>query len=681
MGSNGGRVRIVARIRSDLSKEGENFDDVSNSKPWVSVSRPDPETNPNSRSSRVKISFGSDQTSSGKQGYEVDECYEQEMKTQVIFLKEMKPLISGLFKGHNSTVFAYGPRGSGKTYTIQVRLRVDAILPQAEEQGKVVTVSVFEVYQDRVSDLFDVARPEVSVFEDAQGKIRLKGLSKIKVTSTLEFQRLYLQATSMRKLQSHTGCIVHVVTPQIEKSNAQLVGKINFIDLASYEDSRRKSSEGFNLAEATRVNKSLYAVQNVLYALNAKEARVPYRESKVTRMLQDSLGGTSRILMITCMNPSHCQETIQTINLASRSCMAGFLASLDPGKSSRSATKTLGMSSPQVMKSASKFNMKPSMMSPKVVKPASASAGKIQPGSKSHSHSHMSMKKAKNVPIEAKGRVLFPNRANTNNSKKSELGNKRTENASAQREVSLSLASETASSSTQQEEKSVTSAALEMDSSPLQSEEAKSSQNNCSDINSSLIPSQQDVPPVVDSIVPASFTYQTPPTENFYIEDKENKSSFLNSGAEASPPLSARLRELSNNLKSLSFSTEANLKMAQDSSNLVDQVIHENFEAETPKLLMEANDKHVIHDNSEFKTPVKSCVRFNENHEMLNLASPWESFHMRSSGMKVSVSLFLNIVGIGDKRATYILEMREESPEPFKQIQGMMKNVAGELFI
>lgn len=71
--------------------------------------------------------------------------------------------------------------------------------------------------------------------------------------------------------------------------------------ILGYEDSRRKSSDGSNLTEATRINKSLYAVHNVLYALNAKEARVPYRESKLTRMLQDSLGGTSRILMVTCM--------------------------------------------------------------------------------------------------------------------------------------------------------------------------------------------------------------------------------------------------------------------------------------------------------------------------------------------------------------------------------------------
>ncbi|CAO2821185.1 unnamed protein product [Amaranthus hypochondriacus] len=693
MGSNqGGKVRIVARIRGDLNtSNADNLDGVSISNPWISVLRPDPVSNSNLRSNRVKISFGSDpnSTSSGKQCYEVDECYEQNVGTEEVFSKEIKPLISGLFGGQNSTVFAYGPQGSGKTYTIQgceeqfglTALTVDAILPRAEEAGKIVTVSVFEVYQDRVSDLLDAKRPEVSVFEDGQGKIRLKGLSKVKVNTTSDFQKLYLQATNARKpSRSHVGCIIYVVSPQTEKSNAQLLGKMNFIDLASYEDSRRKSNDGSNLIEATRINKSLYAVHNVLYALNAKETRVPFRECKLTRMLQDSLGGKSRILMVTCMNPFHCQETVQTISLASRSCMAGFLACLDPGKSSsRSGSKTIEKSSPQVLKSASKFNVRSSMMSPKVVKPMSASAsGRKIAGSQLG----MSMKKAKVKTIEEKGRKLFDD---ANPSKKLELGyicpeSASTMESSAHREASLSQAP---SFPTQQEEKSASNTSLDMESSQHPSEEEMQTLQNSS----------------ITSTTP--FAYKTP-TEHLLIEDKENKSFVLNVGQ--SPPLSARIRELSNSLKSLCVSTEANLKIAQNSSNLIDQVVHEKSEPETPNLpILGAEDKHVIHEKSEFKTP---SARLSDKHEIANLTSPWENFHMRGSGMKDSLVQeylkFLNtaskeelkgLKGIGEKRATYILEMRDESPEPFKQlddlkeiglsakqIKGMMRNVAGELF-
>ena len=74
-----------------------------------------------------------------------------------------------------------------------------------------------------------------------------------------------------------------------------------FTILLGYEDARRKSFEGLNLVESSRFNKSLYALLNVIYAINANETRVPYRESKLTRMLQNSFGGTNHVLMLTCL--------------------------------------------------------------------------------------------------------------------------------------------------------------------------------------------------------------------------------------------------------------------------------------------------------------------------------------------------------------------------------------------
>lgn len=76
---------------------------------------------------------------------------------------------------------------------------------------------------------------------------------------------------------------------------------LNLLRLSGYEDSRRKGSNGLNLVENSKINKSIYALQNVVYSLNANETHVPYRESKLTHMLQDSLGGASRILMVTCL--------------------------------------------------------------------------------------------------------------------------------------------------------------------------------------------------------------------------------------------------------------------------------------------------------------------------------------------------------------------------------------------
>ncbi|KAK9724645.1 hypothetical protein RND81_05G089200 [Saponaria officinalis] len=666
----GSRVRVVARIRGPSES-------VSGSKPWILVSRPDPNS-----SSRVKISFSSDNITSVKQSYEVDDCYEQAVGNEELFMKEIKPMISGLFGGQNGTVFAFGTRGSGKTYTIQgceeevgvASLAMNSILPQAEEEGKVVNISVFEVSQDRITDLIDSKRSEVFVFEDAQGEIRLKGLSKVKVNSTEEFQKLYHNAlnTRMQKAsepphRSHIGCVLHVVSPQTENSRAKLVGKISFIDLASYEDSRRMSSDGLNLTETTRIKKSLNAVHNVLYALNAKD-RVPYRESKLTRMLQDSLGGSSRILMVTCINPSFSQETVQTISVASRSCIAGFLSNLDPSKSGRSGgKKTSRVSSPQIMKSASKLPTRTNLMSPKVMKPMSASA------TKKHTP-HLSVQKASGgIAVQKKGRKLF---VDTNQGKSPKQDNvcpvaATSADSSAQTEANTCTESDvTVDSSTQLQEKCSMDAHSETDSSQLLSE--KETLDASSDVNSSQLLLEEDVIKA-ENVSATPCAYKTPTTGSFLIEDKENK---LNDGR--SPPLSARLRDLSNHLKSLHISTEANLKMTQDSSKLFNQAIQE-VEPKTPTF--------------------QSSARASERYGKSNNGSPWtgikdsliqESLKYLNSANKEELK---RLKFIGEKRATYILELRDESPEPFKelddlkdiglsekQIKGMMTNVAGNLF-
>ncbi|KAH9625651.1 hypothetical protein KSS87_021677 [Heliosperma pusillum] len=651
------KVRVVARIKGPLIKDVDN---ISAAKPWILISRPDPNS-----SSRVKISFTSDQINSGKQSYEVDECCEQAVGNEEIFTKEIKPLISGLFGGQNSTGF--------EEEIGLAELTMGSVLAQAEEDRKVVNVSVFEVYQDHIIDLLDSKKSEVSVFEDAQGKIRLKGLSKVKVNSTEEFQRLYQNAANTRTQKatepthrSHIGCILYLVSPQTENLSAKLVGKINFIDLASYEDSRRKSNDSSKLAETTSIKKSLTAVHNVLYALNAND-RVPYRESKLTRMLQDSLGGSSKILMITCMNPVFCQETVQTISVASRSCIAGFLAYLNP-KSGRSTNKTIGMPSPRTVKSASRPSSRINLMSPKVMKPISASASVRK---HTESRVQMSVRKASDsVAVQKSGRKLF---ADINQDKTAKItsasasARKHTESrvqmsvrkaggsvavqksgrklfadnkkdkiakqknvcpvavpstdSSGQLEVLSSLDREEAADLLTQPEKSTVTVFPDVASSQLPSDKEMS--KSSSQANSSEPLLEKDAIQVENKVT-APDVCKTPTAGRYLVEDKENK---FHEGP--SPTLSAGLQELSNNLKSLSISTEAN-----------------------------------------FKTP---------KHEISNNGSPWTTLH----AMK----------GIGEKRAEYIVELRDESVEPFKelddlkdiglsekQITGLMKNIAGNLF-
>ncbi|KAJ8636761.1 hypothetical protein MRB53_011028 [Persea americana] len=682
------KVRVLLRIRPLLASEIAAKDKIPI--PCISVLNPDRDS-----SQEVTVLI-KDQETSRNECYKLDSFFGEGENVGLIFQKEVSPVIPGIFHGCNATIFAYGATGSGKTYTMQgtdehpglMPLAMSTILSMCKNMGGLVEISYYEVYMDRCYDLLEPKAKEISVLEDKDGRVQLKGLSKVPVHSMSEFHEIFSSGIQRRKV-AHTGLndvssrshgvLMIVVSSCNDGSKSVVTGKLNLIDLAGNEDNRRTCNEGIRLQESAKINQSLFALSNVIYALNNNEPRVPYRESKLTRILQDSLGGTSRALMIACLNPVSYQEAVHTVSLAARSRqIVNFVSSAQ-----KQDTPKMKVDMEEKLRAWLESKGKTKSIQ-RIRTPCSPFLGRTPTPINSLKKPNSCQSSAKTTAYHgvsnAKARKLFDSEALITNAVEESFSS----NALVSEDSGISNKEE--SFDQIEESKDCSHATAHDDVLTIPKDES------CEDHMSTLY--------FVDQLKrdDTAFLHKT---ENENDKDTRGKPSTclpdecldkenmitLSSNFRVSPPISERIRALQNSLRK------------------VLSPIHSNTNT-TPCKDLSSNDRIclVLLDPRTPQTPYIVNCDHDENFEVND--TPLDKFNARSSSLKSSLIeeylAFLNtarreellaLKGIGQKRADYIIHLRETTPQPLKslsdleniglsskQVHHMFRSAAKEIF-
>ncbi|XP_038662936.1 kinesin-like protein KIFC3 isoform X1 [Scyliorhinus canicula] len=291
--------------------------------------------------------------------FELDKVF-QPHAVQADIFQEVQALITSCIDGYNVCIFAYGQTGSGKTYTMEgspedpginqraLRLLFGEVAERSTDWDLTITVSMAEIYNETLRDLLgsdpqkieDLTmrnllakdpneKLEIKLSPDGSGQLYVPGLIQIRVQSVDDINKVFElgrvnRATDFtnvneRSSRSHALLIVSVSGINLT-SGVRTTGKLNLVDLAGSERVGKSGAEGPRLREAQNINKSLLALGDVICALRSKQPYIPFRNSKLTYLLQDSLSGDSKTLMMVQVSPmeKNVNETVCSLKFAQR---------------------------------------------------------------------------------------------------------------------------------------------------------------------------------------------------------------------------------------------------------------------------------------------------------------------------------------------------------------------------
>lgn len=283
-----------------------------------------------------------------KKNFTFDTVYDWNSKQRDLYEETFRDLVENVLSGFNGTIFAYGQTGTGKTFTMQgVKNDPDlrGVIPnsfehifqhisRSENQQYLIRASYLEIYQEEIRDLLSKdqtkrlelkERPDTGVYVKDLSSFVTKGVKEIEHVMNVGNQNRSVGATCMNEhsSRSHAIFIITIECSEIgeDGENHIRVGRLNLVDLAGSERQSKTHSEGDRLKEATKINLSLSALGNVISALvDGKSTHIPYRDSKLTRLLQDSLGGNAKTVMVANIGPAsyNYDETLSTLRYANR---------------------------------------------------------------------------------------------------------------------------------------------------------------------------------------------------------------------------------------------------------------------------------------------------------------------------------------------------------------------------